>query len=151
MPAANDFKVGKSDATLIALVAPKVREVHAAISGGVRFLSVDKTSAALAAMQKVRRDYRIFTVRPGPPFPGVRGPTNVLATPSVLTSAAHVSDEVVYKVVKAMAENKAELVKGHPSFRPFSPGKGMAAAYPGLPHHPGAIKYFKEKGIWSGS
>lgn len=151
IPAANDFKVGRSDATIFAIVAPKVRELNAAIRGGIRVLSVDKTPATLAAMKKVRRDYRIVTVRPGPPFPGVRGPTNVLATPSVVTAGAHVSDEVVYKVVKAMAENKPELVKGHPSFRPFSPSKGMAATYPGLPHHPGAVKYFKEKGIWSGS
>ncbi len=151
IPAANDFKVGKSEATLFAIVAPKVRELNAAIRGGIRVLSIEKTPAALAAMKKVRRDYRILTVRPGPPFPGVRGPTNVLATPSVVTAGAHVSDEVVYKLVKAMAENKPELVKGHPSFRPFDPKKRMAAPYQGLQHHPGAIKYFKEKGIWSGS
>ena len=150
IPAANDFKIGRSDATLFAIVAAKVRELHAAIRGGIRVLSAEKTPAALAAMQKVRRDYRIVTVRPGPPFPGVRGPTNVLATPSVVTAGAHVSVETVYKLVKAMAENKPELVKGHPSFRPFDPKKRMAATYLGLQHHPGAIKYFKEKGIWSG-
>ena len=150
IPAANDFKVGRSDATIFAIVAPKVRELHAAIRGGIRILSVVKTPATLAAMKKVRKDYRIVTVRPGPPFPGVRGPTNVLATPSVVTAGAHVSNDVVYKVVKAMAENKPELVKGHPSFRPFHPQKRMAARYQGLQHHPGAIKYFKEKGIWSG-
>ncbi len=151
IPAANDFKVGRSDATLFAIVAPKVRELNAAISGGIRVLSIEKTPASLAAMKKIRQDYKIITVRPGPPFPGVRGPTNVLGTPSVVTAGAHVSDETVYKVVKAMAENKAELVKGHPSFRPFDPKKRMAATYPGLQHHPGAIKFFKEKGIWSGN
>ncbi len=107
IPAANDFKVGRSDATIFAIVAPKVRELNAAISGGIRVLSVEKTPATLAAMKKVRQDYRIITVRPGRPFPGVRGPTNVLGTPSIVTGGAHVSDETVYKVVKAMAENKA--------------------------------------------
>jgi len=150
IPAANDFKVGRSDATIFAIVAPKVRELNAAIRGGIRVLSVEKTPATLAAMKKVRQDYRIITVKPGRPFPGVRAPTNVLATPSVITTGTHVSDEIVYKVIKAMAENKAELVKGHPSFRPFDPKKRMAARYPGIKHHPGAIKYFKEKGIWSG-
>ena len=148
IPAANDFKAGKSDGTLFAIVAPKVRELHAAISGGIRVLSMEKTPATLAALKGVRQDYRIITVRPGPPFPGVREPTNVLATPSVVTAGAHVSDEGVYLLVKSMAENKGELVKGHPSFRPFNPKRGMALKYPGLEHHPGAIKYFKEKGIW---
>ena len=148
IPAANDFKAGKTDATMFAVVAPKVRELHSAIRGGIRILSIDETPAALAAMKKVRQDYRIITVKPGPAFPGVRGPTNLLATPSVVTAGAHVSDEVVYKLVKAMAENKPELVKGHPSFRPFNPKRGMALKHPGLLHHPGAIKYYKEKGIW---
>ena len=148
IPAANAFKAGRTDATVFAIVAPKVRELHAAISGGIRVLTADNTPAALKAMQGVRRDYRIVTVRPGPPFPGVRGPTNVLATPSVITAGTHVSDEVVYQLVKAMAENKKDLVKGHPSFRPFDPKKGLALKYPGLKHHAGAIKYYKEKGIW---
>lgn len=150
-PAADDFKVGKTDATVIALVAPKVREIDAAISGGVRFLSVENTPEALKRMQQIRRDYRIATVKPGPAFVGIHGPTNVLAAPSIVTAGAHVSDEIVYKFVKAVAENKADMVKGHPSFRPLDPDGAIATTYPGLEHHPGAIKYYKEKGIWSGS
>ena len=150
IPAANDFKVGRNDATLVAIVAPMVREINASVRGGIRFLSMDNSPAAFAAMTKIRRDYKIITVKPGRAFTGLTGPTNVLGTRLVISAGTHVSDEIVYRVVKAMAENKPELVKGHPAFRAFDPKKSMAITYPGLRHHPGAIKFYKEKGIWSG-
>jgi len=152
IPAANDFKSGKTVGTTIALIAPKVAEVNAALSsdGGVRFLSVDNTPEALAGMQKVRDEYGIITIQPGPRYPGVIGPTNVLGVNLVVTSSTDVSDDIVYKMTKAMAENKAELVKGHPSFNGFFPDKRMSAPYKTVDYHPGAIKYYKEKGIWGG-
>jgi len=43
--------------------------------------------------------------------------------------------------------NKADLVKGHPSFNSFSPDR-MAATYGTLRYHRGAIKFYKEVGLW---
>ena len=58
----------------------------------------------------------------------------------------HVSDDVVYRVTKAMFENKKALVGASPMWRGFSP-KGMSKQQSGLEYHSGALKLFKEKGI----
>jgi len=150
IPAADDFKAGKTDGTSIALEAPKVKEVHAAIPGGVRFLSMPDTPQTRAALQKVKPEYGIMRIEPGPRFAGVLEPINVLRIDLMITTGGHVADEVVYKFVKAVAENKAELVKGHPIMNGFFPER-MAQQYDTVKYHPGAVKYYRERGIWSGS
>jgi TRAP transporter TAXI family solute receptor len=66
----------------------------------------------------------------------------VLAT---LVSSAKVPDETVYQLVKATFDNFDEFKKLHPAFAHLEPAKmikdGLSA-----PLHPGAIKYYKEKG-----
>ncbi len=58
-------------------------------------------------------------------------------------------EEAVYEFVKAVHANKKDLVAGHPSFVRFDPANA-GKAQPTLPHHPGAIRFFKEAGIWKG-
>lgn len=56
-------------------------------------------------------------------------------------------DEVVYAMVKALCENKAELVQQVPVMEQYDPALSGDSALNGLPLHPGAIKYYKEAGI----
>ena len=63
---------------------------------------------------------------------------------SVVTSAK-VSDEMVYNVVRAVFENLDDFKKQHPAFANLDPKMikdGLSA-----PLHPGAVKYYKEKGL----
>ena len=48
-----------------------------------------------------------------------------------------------------MRENKKGLAAGHPNFNRFDETEA-GKVQPTLPHHPAAIKYFKEAGIWRG-
>jgi TRAP transporter TAXI family solute receptor len=64
-----------------------------------------------------------------------------------LVAGNHVSDEVVYKYVKAMAENEARVQSIGGSLKTsFSTAK-MATNPAKLPYHPGALRYYKEKGL----
>ena len=66
----------------------------------------------------------------------------VLAT---FVTSAKVPDQQVYELVKAVFENFDDFKKLHPAFAHLDPKKmikdGLSA-----PLHPGAIKYYKEKG-----
>jgi len=64
---------------------------------------------------------------------------------SVLTSAK-VSDDMVYSMVKAVFENLDDFKKQHPAFANLDP-KNMIKDGLSAPLHPGAIKYYKEKGL----
>jgi hypothetical protein len=147
--AAEDFKAGKSDAFIFAVGGPKVAEIHASIEGGVRFLSLENTPDALKRMQGVRKEYRIAPVQPQPAWPGIIGPTHLMEYYIVVLTHKDVPDDLVYKVVRTVHANKPGLVAGHPSFNAFTP-EGMAVPHERLQYHPGAIRFFKEVGSWTG-
>jgi hypothetical protein len=147
--AADDFKAGRSDAFIFAVGGPKVAEIHASIEGGVRFLSLDDTPAALAGMQAVRREYHLASVQPQPHWPGILGPTTLMEYYIVLLTNRQAPDDLVHRVVRTIHGNKAGLVAGHPSFNAFTPD-GMAVQHERLSYHPGAIRFFKAQRIWKG-
>ena len=143
---ANDFKSGKTDGFGFAVGAPKVAEVSSAV-GGLRLLGIDNSAAGIARLKAVRKDYFPMLVKPHPRMVGVVAPTWVLGSDLIIYVGAHVSDDTVYKFVKALHPNKMELAKGHPSFFGFQP-KDMGKQFTTASYHPGAVKYFKEIGIW---
>jgi TRAP transporter TAXI family solute receptor len=147
--AADDFKAGRSDAFMFAVGGPKVAEAHASIVGGVRFLNMDPAPKAVESMQKVRHEYHVAMQQPAPHLAGVLGPTNLMEYYIVVMTHKNTPDDLVYKVVKTAHANKAALVAGHPSFNAFTQA-GMAVPHERLEYHPGAIKFFKEVGIWKG-
>ncbi|MGA7005219.1 MAG: TAXI family TRAP transporter solute-binding subunit, partial [Pseudolabrys sp.] len=60
-------------------------------------------------------------------------------------TSAKVKDDVVYKMIETLANNKADLVAVQPALREFS-ADGLYKKYE-IPYHPGALRYFKEHNI----
>jgi TRAP transporter TAXI family solute receptor len=141
---ADDFMEGKLDGGFFALGASKVQEVDKTV-GGIRYLPVSDDPKALAAMQKLMPYAYVKVVNPSPAFAGLDGPTKLMAYDYLVTVGAHVKDDTVYKIAKAMYENKAKLAESLRAFAGWDPqtmAKEMPASY-----HPGAVRFFKEKGL----
>ena len=145
--AADDFKAGKLDLLFFAVGAPKVAEVAASV-GGLRLLPMNPLPDSEKRMKSVRPEYYFSTVNPAPHIAGIDKPSPVQTIDVVIGVGAHVPDDVVRQFMKAMRENKKGMVEGHPNFNAFQPDQ--VAKPQSLPHHPGAVKYFKEAGIWKG-
>ena len=146
--AADDFKAGKVDLLFFAVGAPKVAEVAASV-GGLRLLPMNPLPDSEKRMKTIRPEYYFSTVNPAPHIAGVDSPSPVQTIDVVVGVGAHVSDDVVYQFVKAVHGSKKSLVEGHPNFNAFQE-KNAGKTQPSLPHHPGAIRFFKEAGIWQG-
>lgn len=141
---ADDFTEGKTDGGFFALGAAKVLEVHKS-TGGIRYLPLSDDPKAVAAMQKHMSQAYVVEVKPNPAFPGIDAPTKLMAYDYLVVVGAHVKDDVAYRIAKAMFENKPKLVESLRAFNGFNPNdmnKKMPA-----PVHPGALKFYKEKGI----
>jgi TRAP transporter TAXI family solute receptor len=65
---------------------------------------------------------------------------------NILVANASLSDEMAYKVVKTMIEKKADLVAVHQEAKSFSLDNQIKSNS-SIPWHPGAVKYFAEKGV----
>ena len=142
---ADDFAAGKLDIGFFAVGAGKVAQVNAAV-GGIRFIPVDSSPEAMARLQKTVPPAYAQLTQPSKGLPGVVGPTELMAFDYLLYAGAHVPDEVIYELTKTIASNKAGLAASFGAFNSLNPEKMPKDI--GLPHHPGAIKYYKEAGVW---
>lgn len=142
---ADAFAAGKAEMFLFAMGSAKVREVDAAV-GGIRALNIENTPENLAA---IRREYPVGYLRleqPGPNNPGVVEPVYGIAYDGLVVSSTHTSEDDVYRLTKAMYENKEDLAASFAVFNLFDP-QNMAKDIP-YPYHPGAIRFYQEKGLW---
>jgi len=64
---------------------------------------------------------------------------------SVITTHKGMPDELAYRITKAINENLDRVHQIHASLAPYKVADGITGT--GIPLHPGAIKYYKEKGI----
>jgi len=63
-----------------------------------------------------------------------------------LIARADADEELVYQATKALYENRAEVVERHPAGRAINPANVVRDT--GTPFHPGAVRYYREIGIW---
>jgi TRAP transporter TAXI family solute receptor len=144
---AEDFMQGKVDTFYFAVGSALVREAGAKV-GGVRALPFDPSPEAVARAQKVLEVFYPLLVHPSEVNYGIIGPTYVAATDFLFITNKNVPDDLIYKVTKALHGGKQAFLA---SFKPlgvnFSPDK-MAKRLPAGEYHPGAIKFYKEVGLW---
>jgi TRAP transporter TAXI family solute receptor len=89
---------------------------------------------------------KVGMVPPGA-YPFTEKPYPTVQMWVALLAGAHVPDEVVYKYVKAVAENESRVQAIGGSLKSaFATGK-MAVNPANLPFHPGALRYYREKGL----
>lgn len=142
---AEDFMAGKTDTFFFALGSAAIKQANASV-GGVRVLEIDSSPAAVKRVQDLLPGAYVMQVSPHPSVEGLSKPTRLVAFDMVLVTRAELAEDTVYKVTKALYENKQDLVGTFPPFALFNP-KGMAKALQSVPFHPGALKFYKEAGI----
>lgn len=143
---ANDFAAGKSDALFFAVGSGKVLQIDAQV-GGIRALPIDPSPAAMERLRKYVPVAYPLELKPGKRLAGILKPTQVMAYPYLVLTSAKVSDDQVYKVAKAMWGNRKGMIA---AFRPMAgfQQKNMVTKLDPVQYHPGAIKFYKEKGLW---
>ena len=99
---------------------------------------VDKLVAA--------KPYYAKAVIPGGMYANNPNPTNTYGVAATVVTSTKVSDDVVYAFVKAVFENFDEFKKLHPAFANLDP-KAMVKNGLTADLHPGAVMYYKEKGM----
>ena len=145
---ADDFMQGKVEASTFAVGAGKMAEVNAKV-GGIRFMHMPNTPEATARLKAIMPTAYFAVLKPGPAFAGVLEPTNLLFEDYVIMAGTQMSDDAAYKIAKVLYESQDKLASIAKTFARYDRNK--LASDRGVPFHPGAIKYYKEKGIWQGS
>ena len=114
----------------------------------VYFCSFDKAAydAARAELQSPEYYENYSYVIPPGGYKGQTEPYVVQGGPITWSCDAEMPEDVVYEITKIMAENSEKFKDYHPLGRSITP-ENMAKLTNENKVHPGALKYYKEKGI----
>jgi TRAP transporter TAXI family solute receptor len=82
---------------------------------------------------------------PAKTYPGQEKDNPVAVVQNILVASASMPDDVAYAIVKTLMEKKPELVAVHREAENFEVKNQTKEGTP-VPFHPGAAKYFNEKG-----
>ncbi len=89
--------------------------------------------------------YRVVKLAKGA-YPFIERDTFMTVNWNAGLAGNHVSEETVYKFLKAITDAKERVQKVHPSLAKFS-AETIVKNPTALPLHPGAARFYKEKGV----
>jgi TRAP transporter TAXI family solute receptor len=101
------------------------------------------------AVSKMREKYGPIYIKwniPPKTYPGQDAEVPIAVVWNILVCNEKMKGDLVYDIVKNLFEHKPELVAVHREARFLSLETQPSGASP-IPFHPGAIRYFKEKGL----
>lgn len=142
------FMEGRTEAGWHSLRSPAVEEANARL-GGVRWISVNDSPEGARKMGEVYPGSYPATIKAGTAT-GLVKDVALLNNDIYLVGARELGDDAAYAIVKALWDNIKELWAAYPALASWQQGR-MVSRNAFIPYHPGAIRFFKEKGVWDKS
>jgi TRAP transporter TAXI family solute receptor len=87
------------------------------------------------------------TFLPAKSFKGQDRDVPLVGWPTILLAHRDLKPEAAYILTKTTVENKEKLVKAHAGFKDFNPEDAWKLERYGIPLHPGAERYYRDKGM----
>ena len=141
----NAVKDRKIDAFFWVGGLPTAAVTDLAKSPGMKIVMVDTTDE-IPAMNKKYGNLYFPTVIPKATYSGMAKDNKVAAVANILVVNANMSDADAYKIVKAIFDNKLELVRTHQEYMNVNLENQKQKSTP-IDFHAGALKFFKEKNV----
>ena len=141
----NAIKDGKIDAYFWVGGLPTAAVTDLGATPGVKIKMVDHADV----VDKMNAKYGgIYTtgVIPAKTYPGQDKDNAITIVQNILVSNASLPDKVAYDIVKTFIERKDDLVAVHGEAKAIELANQAPKNSP-IPWHPGATKYFTEKGV----
>lgn len=100
-----------------------------------------------ANVDKLIKKYPFYAkqIVPGGLYKGNDKDVNTVSVMAMLSARADLEKEIVYAIVNAMYSDLEQLRKAHDKFKGIKMENGLVGM--GIPLHPGAKQFFKEKGV----
>lgn len=139
---ADQFKDRRIDAFMVTGGVPTAAIMDVATQRDIKILPIDDT---MISIMTNKYPFLAPAVIPANSYKGVTADVKTVAVNAVLIAHPKLSETVVYNMTKALFENQAELAAAHAKGKVLS--LQGAATGVSIPFHPGAAKYYKEKGV----
>jgi TRAP transporter TAXI family solute receptor len=141
----NAIKDGKIDAYFWVGGLPTAAVTDLAATPGIKIKLIDHSEVVAKMNAKYGGIYSEGVI-PAKTYPGQDKDNKISVVQNILVANASMPDKVAYDIVKTFIEHKADLVAVHGEAKSIDLANQMQKNSP-IPWHPGAVKYFKEKGV----
>lgn len=141
----NAVKDGKIDAFFWVGGLPTAAVTDLANTPGTKLKMIDH-SEAVAAMNKKYGNLYVEDTIPKDVYRGMDSDNKQATVMNILVAHQSMDDKTAYNIVKTIFDKRDELIAVHKEAVNFKLENQKASATP-IPFHPGAVKYFAEKGI----
>src|SRR5215470_16121832 len=141
----NAIKDGKIDAFFWVGGLPTAAVTDLGATPGVKIKMIDHSETVAKMNEKYGNLYAASTIKSGT-YPGQTVDNKNTVVWNILVSNASMPDDMAYKIVQTIVDHKADLVAVHQESKSFSVENQIKSNSP-IPWHPGAVKYFTEKGV----
>jgi hypothetical protein len=139
---------GLVDVALVSLNAGAGQQAAVKLQdrGGLCYISLDDSEAGTTAFEEFLPAGSIVSRQQNENITGLQDyAANIFEIPWMMLTHVGTDDELVYRMTKAVAENKDALQAAFPAFGNASL-EAMAPASE-VAYHPGALRYYEEAGI----
>jgi uncharacterized protein len=136
---------GRADAVAMGYQLPIVRQTHVGISGGLRFLTMGNDEAKVA---EVMPGAGVITLSPDQLSVGIDAPIRTAVYDTYLASGTHLTADDTQAIVSTLHTHWSELQRSYALLAGVRAADAAPVAAP-MPYHAGAIRFFKEIGLWS--
>lgn len=121
---------------------PSLTQIAIEKKGQLRFLGVDD-----AVRDQLAKIGFLKETLPANTFPGQTEPKNTFGFTTAMHVSASMDNQTAYLIAKTLIERINDLRAAHKGLKTFKPEKtAWQEAQMGTPIHPGAARYYKEKG-----
>lgn len=141
----NAIKDKKIDAFFWVGGLPTAAVTDLAATPGVKIKMIDHADT-VAAMNKKYGNLYVEDVIPKSTYSGMTADNKQATVLNILVANENLSNQTAYNIVKTIFDKRSDLIAVHKEAENFKLENQKTAASP-IPWHPGAIKYFSEKGI----
>ncbi|HYL23044.1 MAG TPA: TAXI family TRAP transporter solute-binding subunit [Burkholderiales bacterium] len=141
----NAIKDRKIDAFFWVGGLPTAAVTDLANTPGVKLKLIDHADL-VPAMNKKHGELYVADVIPKDIYHGMDKDNRIASVNNLLVAHQNMDDKTAYAIVKAVFDHKDELVRTHKEAENIKLENQKSSASP-VPWHPGAVKYFAEKGI----
>ena len=143
---ANALKDRKIDAFFWVGGLPTAAVSDLAFSPGVKIKLIDHENL-VSAMNKKYGNLYVEDRIPKETYRGMDADNRQATVMNLLVAHQDMDDKTAYNIVKAVFEHRDELIRVHKEAENLKLENQKSAAAGGIPWHPGAVKYYDEKGL----
>jgi TRAP transporter TAXI family solute receptor len=112
---------------------------------GIKIRMVDHADL-VPAMNKKYGDLYYADVIPKDIYRGMETDNRIASVANILVAHENLDEKAAYAIVKTIFDKRDELIAVHKEAANFKLENQKASATP-IPFHPGAVRYFAEKGV----